>query len=127
MKKMTIVIHRPIVQGISFQCKVDRRFGNNKMIRKSYKDGNGKIVCPMNGANYLTLRGKLVNWTSEDILKVVKENSEQLEDITRESWESINEENKENNEVIEEVIEEDIKEENNSSNSYADIGDWETI
>ena len=108
------------------------------MIRKSYKDSNGKVVCPMNGANYLTLRGKLVNWTSEDILKVVKENSEQLEDITRESWESINEENKENNEVIEEVIEEDIKEdikeevkenkeENNSSNSYADIGDWETI
>ena len=48
------------------------------MIRKSYIDSQGKIVCPMNGANYLTLRGKLVNWTSEDILKVVQENIDNI-------------------------------------------------
>ena len=48
------------------------------MIRKSYIDSQGKIVCPMNGANYLTLRGKLVNWTSEDIIKVARDNIETI-------------------------------------------------
>ena len=32
----------------------------------------------MNGANYLTLRGKLVNWTSEDIINVAKDNIETI-------------------------------------------------
>ena len=49
------------------------------MIRKSYIDSQGKMVCPMNGANYLTLRGKLTNWTSEDILKVVQENIDNID------------------------------------------------
>ena len=48
------------------------------MIRKSYIDNQGKIVCPMNGANYLTLRGKLSNWTSEDIVKVARDNIETI-------------------------------------------------
>ena len=48
------------------------------MIRKSYIDSQGKVVCPMNGANYLTLRGKLANWTSEDIVNVAKENIETI-------------------------------------------------
>ena len=69
------------------------------MIRKSYIDSQGKIVCPMNGANYLTLRGKLVNWTSEDILKVVQENIDNINigDKGKEPWEPIedNEEDKE--------------------------------
>ena len=48
------------------------------MIRKSYIDSQGKIVCPMSGANYLTLRGKLSNWTSEDIINVAKDNIETI-------------------------------------------------
>ena len=61
------------------------------MIRKSYIDSQGKIVCPMNGANYLTLRGKLANWTSEDILKVVQENIDNIDigDKGKEPWEPI--------------------------------------
>ena len=68
------------------------------MIRKSYIDSQGKIVCPMNGANYLTLRGKLVNWTSEDILKVVQENIDNIDigDKGKEPWEPI-EDNEEDN------------------------------
>lgn len=48
------------------------------MIRKSYIDSQGKIVCPMGGTNYLTLRGKLSNWTSEDIVKVARDNIETI-------------------------------------------------
>ena len=48
------------------------------MIRKNYIDSQEKIVCPMNGANYLTLRGKLANWTSEDIINVAKDNIETI-------------------------------------------------
>lgn len=48
------------------------------MIRKSYIDSQGKIVCPMNGANYLTLKGKLVNWTGEDIIKIARDNIETI-------------------------------------------------
>lgn len=54
------------------------------MIRKSYIDSQGKIVCPMNGANYLTLRGKLSNWTSEDIVKVARDNIETIIEPIRE-------------------------------------------
>ena len=54
------------------------------MIRKSYIDNQGKIVCPMNGANYLTLRGKLSNWTSEDIVKVARDNIETIIEPIRE-------------------------------------------
>lgn len=32
----------------------------------------------MNGANYLTLRGKLSNWTSEDIVKIARDNIETI-------------------------------------------------
>ena len=87
------------------------------MIRKSYIDSQGKIVCPMNGANYLTLRGKLVNWTSEDILKVVQENIQSIDlgDSAREQWETL------------EVNEEDNKEDNSVSNSGTIVGEWERI
>lgn len=54
------------------------------MIRKSYIDSQGKIVCPMNGANYLTLRGKLTNWTSEDIINVARDNIETIIEPIRE-------------------------------------------
>lgn len=54
------------------------------MIRKSYVDSQGKIVCPMNGANYLTLRGKLVNWTGEDIIKITRDNIETIIEPIRE-------------------------------------------
>ena len=83
------------------------------MIRKSYIDSQGKIVCPMNGANYLTLRGKLVNWTSEDILKVVQENIYNIDigDKGKEPCEPI-----ENNE-----------EDNNGSDSGTIAGEWERI
>ena len=87
------------------------------MIRKSYIDSQGKIVCPMNGANYLTLRGKLANWTSEDILKVVQENIQSIDlgDSAREQWEAL------------EVNEEDNKEDNSVSNSGTIVGKWERI
>ena len=83
------------------------------MIRKSYIDSQGKIVCPMNGANYLTLRGKLVNWTSEDILKVVQENIDNIDigDKGKEPWEPI----------------EDNKEDNSGSDSSTIVGEWERI
>ena len=83
------------------------------MIRKSYIDSQGKIVCPMNGANYLTLRGKLVNWTSEDILKVVQENIDNIDigDKGKEPWEPI----------------EDNEEDNNGSDSGTIVGEWEPI
>ena len=83
------------------------------MIRKSYIDSQGKIVCPMNGANYLTLRGKLVNWTSEDILKVVQENIDNINigDKGKEPWEPI----------------EDNEEDNNGSDSSTIAGEWERI
>lgn len=73
------------------------------MIRKSYIDSQGKVVCPMNGANYLTLRGKLTNWTSEDIVNVAKENIETIiepirEDIQEQTyWNSIGSSNNESN------------------------------
>ena len=54
------------------------------MIRKSYKDSNGKIACPMNGTSYLTLKGKLTNWTSEDIVKIAKDNIETIIEPIRE-------------------------------------------
>ena len=87
------------------------------MIRKSYIDSQGKIVCPMNGANYLTLRGKLVNWTSEDIMKVVQENIQSIDlgDSAREQWETL------------EVNEEDNKEDNSVSDSGTIVGKWERI
>ena len=87
------------------------------MIRKSYIDSQGKIVCPMNGANYLTLRGKLVNWTSEDILKVMKDNVQDIDlgDAAREHWETL------------EVNEEDNKEDNSVSDSGMIVGKWERI
>ena len=83
------------------------------MIRKSYIDSQGKIVCPMNGANYLTLRGKLVNWTSEDILKVVQENIDNIDigDKGKEPWKPI----------------EDNKEDNSGSDSGTIVGEWERI
>ena len=83
------------------------------MIRKSYIDSQGKIVCPMNGANYLTLRGKLVNWTSEDIMKVVQENIQSIDlgDSAREQWETLG------------VNEED----NSGSDSGTIVGEWERI
>ena len=83
------------------------------MIRKSYINSQGKIVCPMNGANYLTLRGKLVNWTSEDILKVVQENIDNIDigDKGKEPWEPI----------------EDNKEDNSGSDSSTIVGEWERI
>ena len=83
------------------------------MIRKSYIDSQGKIVCPMNGANYLTLRGKLANWTSEDILKVVQENIDNIDigDKGKEPWEPI----------------EDNEEDNNGSDSGTIAGEWERI
>lgn len=83
------------------------------MIRKSYIDSQGKIVCPMNGANYLTLRGKLVNWTSEDILKVVQENIDNIDigDKGEEPWEPI----------------EDNEEDNSGSDSGTIVGEWERI
>ena len=83
------------------------------MIRKSYIDSQGKIVCPMNGANYLTLRGKLANWTSEDIMKVVQENIQSIDlgDSAREQWETL------------EANEED----NNGSDSDTIVGEWERI
>ena len=83
------------------------------MIRKSYIDSQGKIVCPMNGANYLTLRGKLVNWTSEDILKVVQQNIDNIDigDKGKEPWEPI----------------EDNEEDNNGSDSGTIAGEWERI
>ena len=83
------------------------------MIRKSYIDSQGKIVCPMNGANYLTLRGKLANWTSEDILKVVQENIDNIDigDKGKEPWEPI----------------EDNKEDNSGSDSSTIVGEWERI
>lgn len=83
------------------------------MIRKSYIDSQGKIVCPMNGANYLTLRGKLVNWTSEDILKVVQENIDNIDigDKGKEPWEPI----------------EDNEEDNSGSDSGTIVGEWKRI
>ena len=83
------------------------------MIRKSYIDSQGKIVCPMNGANYLTLRGKLANWTSEDILKVVQENIDNIDigDKGKEPWEPI----------------EDNEEDNSGSDSGTIVGEWERI
>ena len=83
------------------------------MIRKSYIDSQGKIVCPMNGANYLTLRGKLTNWTSEDILKVVQENIDNIDigDKGKEPWEPI----------------EDNEEDNSGSDSGTIVGEWEHI
>ena len=83
------------------------------MIRKSYIDSQGKVVCPMNGANYLTLRGKLVNWTSEDILKVVQENIDNIDigDKGKEPWEPI----------------EDNEEDNSGSDSGTIVGKWERI
>lgn len=83
------------------------------MIRKSYIDSQGKIVCPMNGANYLTLRGKLANWTSEDILKVVQENIQSIDlgDSAREQWETL------------EANEED----NSGSDSGTIVGEWKRI
>ena len=83
------------------------------MIRKSYIDSQGKIVCPMNGANYLMLRGKLVNWTSEDILKVVQENIDNIDigDKGKEPWEPI----------------EDNEEDNSGSDSGTIVGEWERI
>ena len=83
------------------------------MIRKSYIDSQGKIVCPMNGANYLTLRGKLVNWTSEDIMKVVQENIQSIDlgDSAREQWETLG------------ANEED----NSGSDSGTIVGEWERI
>ena len=83
------------------------------MIRKSYIDSQGKIVCPMNGANYLTLRGKLVNWTSEDIMKVVQKNIQSIDlgDSAREQWETL----------------EANKEDNSSSDSGTIVGKWDRI
>ena len=83
------------------------------MIRKSYIDSQGKIVCPMNGANYLTLRGKLANWTSEDILKVVQENIDNIDigDKGKEPWEPI----------------EDNEEDNSGPDSGTIVGEWERI
>ena len=88
------------------------------MIRKSYIDSQGKIVCPMNGANYLTLRGKLTNWTSEDILKVMKDNVQDIDlgDAAREHWETFGDSEEDNKE-----------EDNNGSNSGTIVGEWETI
>ena len=71
----------------------------------------------MNGTNYLTLRGKLVNWTSEDIMKIVQENIQNIDlgDSAREQWETL------------EVNEEDNKEDNSVSNSGTIVGKWERI
>lgn len=104
------------------------------MIRKSYIDSQGKIVCPMGGTNYLTLRGKLSNWTSEDIVKVARDNIETIiepirEDLAEQTYwnsigsstdESIDESN--NNGILEfkKIGENSIKEENGDY-------EWETL
>ena len=62
---------------------------------------------------YLTLRGKLTNWTSEDIVKVVQENIQiiDLGDSAREQWETL----------------EDNEEDNSGSDSGTIVGKWERI
>lgn len=44
-------------------------------------------TCEPCGFNRISLRGKLTNWTGEDILKIVSENIEELVDPVRPEFE----------------------------------------
>lgn len=96
------------------------------MVRKTCLGADESIRCPIKSTNYLTLRGKLVNWTSEDIIKIARDNIETIiepirEDLAEQTYwnsigsstdESIDESN--NNGILEfkKIGENSIKEEN---------------
>ena len=48
------------------------------MVRKTCLGANESIECPMKCSNYITLKGKLVNWTGEDIIKIARDNIETI-------------------------------------------------
>ena len=54
------------------------------MVRKTCLGANESIECPMKCSNYITLKGKLVNWTGEDIIKIARDNIETIIEPIRE-------------------------------------------
>ena len=48
------------------------------MVRKTCLGVNKSTECPMKCSNYITLKGKLVNWTGEDIIKIARDNIETI-------------------------------------------------
>ena len=48
------------------------------MVRKTCLGVNESTECPMKCSNYITLKGKLVNWTGEDIIKIARDNIETI-------------------------------------------------
>ena len=48
------------------------------MVRKTCLGVNESTGCPMKCSNYITLKGKLVNWTGEDIIKIARDNIETI-------------------------------------------------
>ena len=48
------------------------------MVRKTCLGVDESVRCPIKSTNYLTLRGKLVNWTGEDIIKIARDNIETI-------------------------------------------------
>ena len=54
------------------------------MVRKTCLGVNESTECPMKCSNYITLKGKLVNWTGEDIIKIARDNIETIIEPIRE-------------------------------------------
>ena len=54
------------------------------MVRKTCLGVNKSTECPMKCSNYITLKGKLVNWTGEDIIKIARDNIETIIEPIRE-------------------------------------------
>lgn len=48
------------------------------MVRKTCLGVNESTECPIKCSNYITLKGKLVNWTGEDIIKIARDNIETI-------------------------------------------------
>ena len=54
------------------------------MVRKTCLGANESTECLMKCSNYITLKGKLVNWTGEDIIKIARDNIETIIEPIRE-------------------------------------------
>ena len=54
------------------------------MVRKTCLGVKESTECPMKCSNYITLKGKLVNWTGEDIIKIARDNIETIIEPIRE-------------------------------------------
>ena len=54
------------------------------MVRKTCLGVNESTECPMKCSNYITLKGKLVNWTGEDLIKIARDNIETIIEPIRE-------------------------------------------